>query len=83
MKKLFFSALVAVVAVGGAFASSSMRTEGDLYSENSPSPDIACHGDEAACSSVYGNIQVSTTGPGTPGRVLFDLQGSGYTADLP
>jgi len=48
MKKLFFTALVAVAAVGGAYA-----TTGNFYSEFATSQDVFCTSGAAACSSYY------------------------------
>lgn len=46
MKKLFFTALVAVVAIGGATA--------QLYSLGSTTADINCPGSGSSCSATYG-----------------------------
>ncbi|PYF74566.1 DUF6520 family protein [Pedobacter nutrimenti] len=54
MKKLFFSALVAVVAVGGAFASSA-RFAPNHYTVNAENPDIDCSGGTTSCAVFFGS----------------------------
>jgi len=55
MKKLFFSALLAVVAVGGAFAiNAKPDTIGNFYSKFTTGlPDIFCTAGLAVCSMYY------------------------------
>lgn len=57
MKKLFFGALLAIVAVGGAYAQS-----GSFYAagSTSPSPDYICEGGSTACHLKYG-LPLNTT----------------------
>lgn len=52
MKKLFFTALVAVVAVGGAYAETI-----NLYNENSTTVQYTCQDDAVtACESIPGTF---------------------------
>ncbi len=56
MKKLFFSALVAMVAVGAAFATNSKKVvaTGEFYSdEQLGQPDIICNSGPQLCSAFY------------------------------
>ena len=84
MKKLFFTALVAAVAIGGAFANSeSNLIPGSLWVQNNSSstPDFTCNGGTPSCSLKYpGQSQDLYDAPqGTPGRQQVELEDFTYT----
>ncbi|TCC88646.1 hypothetical protein EZ428_18590 [Pedobacter frigiditerrae] len=68
MKKLFLSAALAIVAIGGAIASSA-RFVPNHYSDNAQTPDIDCTGGTASCSVFYGEAWDKPASDGT--RVLI------------
>lgn len=55
MKKLFFAAAFAVVAVAGAFATNSKSAvqTGNFYSQNSNEQDVICDAGPRLCSAFY------------------------------
>lgn len=67
MKKLFFIAALAIVAVGGAFATNA-RFEPNYFSENAEEADIDCTGGSTSCIAFYGSVYDSAVG--SPGRAL-------------
>lgn len=54
MKRLFFAAAFAVVAIAGAFATNS-KMAGVYYSTNSNTADIDCTSGTISCGPEYGN----------------------------
>lgn len=72
MKKLFFTALVAVVAVGGAFATSARFATFYLAGSNTAITD--CTGGTIACSvnypGTYYNVPASSGNQGQPGTLV-------------
>lgn len=70
MKKLFFAALLATVAVGGAFAQA-----GSFYSPGSDEIDRVCEGGTPLCSIKYDNETLVYTNP------FNDPNGPGQTED--
>lgn len=55
MKKLFFAAAFAVVAIAGAFATNSKKAvdTGNFYSQNSNTQDVICDAGPSLCSLFY------------------------------
>lgn len=67
MKKLFFVALMAGIAIGGAYATTqNTRSAGDLWVEgnDTSTPDYTCNGGIPSCEFKYtGEIPTLFDGP--------------------
>lgn len=69
MKKLFFTALVAVVAVGGAFAQTYRNTP---VAGQPQTKQFTCEGEDApTCGSTYSQIYLLDGTPVTPGAAPY------------
>lgn len=66
MKKLFFAALLATVAVGGAFATSA-KVFATYYPLGSDTPSINCNTGSIVCSTKY-NTNFGYTVPASSGQ---------------
>lgn len=64
MKNLFFAAVLAIVAVGGAFATTN-RVALNLYSPGGDIP-LDCDGNSTLCSTVL-NLSIVYTAPYSSG----------------
>lgn len=72
MKKLFFTALVAVVAVSGAFAI-------PLYTQTGDSPVVNCDiSDQPTCEAAYPNTNLYTENNRTTAVNLSEYQFISY-----
>lgn len=74
MKKVFFAAAFAVVAIAGAFATNSKKAvqTGNFYSDNATVSDIPCNSGPQLCS-VYNPDGAWDKPANDPTRQLVDL----------
>jgi len=78
MKKLFFVAALATVAISGAFATNAKFQSGNFYTVNSSVINITCPDGTATCDLKYPGVTAYNAPVGTPGRHTVDLSQFNY-----